>query len=326
MVSDGYAERAIAALLIGCTSVVVLAFAKSVRADSVAPQERRSETEIDAPAEQQLLTAAIEVSGSDGCLTTANVVAEVAVWLRRNHVHELLHIRLHVGDTEVRFEVFDNERATGDRRFHQLPLDCPHRMAVVGLAIAFALDDTLMETVDLGRDGSDTLRASLALEGGFGFDVLAPSTALGAFRFELGFDAARLRLGLIVGYGLPTALGTGQLHTALVAGQLNFCAAAPWTPIGLVVCAGALAGVTRAEGSGYLVNGDTSLPWVAASARTELQFQIAQTLRLTLAAEGLVPIVRPTWQAVTVSGSVTAARTASPIGLALVAGAEVEFN
>ena len=91
---------------------------------------------------QQSLSDAIQLQRRASCLEKARLVAHVKMWLNENSVSSELRVRV-IGDTSNPLAiVFDIERGARVRRraFQSAPKSCDDVHAVVGLAIALAID------------------------------------------------------------------------------------------------------------------------------------------------------------------------------------------
>jgi hypothetical protein len=87
------------------------------------------------------------VSDADACLTSRELVSSACAWLGRSHVDRALSIRVAVGRQGRAADVAlpRGEEVLGLRRFDELPAECSDRRALLGLAIALAIDATLLD-------------------------------------------------------------------------------------------------------------------------------------------------------------------------------------
>src|SRR5690606_3920344 len=85
-------------------------------------------------------------------------------------------------------------------------------------------------------------------------------------------------------------------------------------------CLGVLAGGLLSEGRDFAMTFAPAIPWVAAALRAEVRWLPWDVLALTLAAEGLSPVVRPRIELGDGRGGVLAARDLPPIGVMIALG------
>jgi hypothetical protein len=288
---------------------------------------------------------AVAVDGPE-CVDRKALVGDLAVWLGRDTLDPRIRISVHnEGDHSVTFEILRDGQPIGERRLGGEGMGCARLRAVDGLAVASALDATLLAS--LGR-ASPALappeeprpaaprkapplvvegdKLSVAADGLLLIGVL-PVAVFGGelsvgYRLSSWFEP---RIAFLGTASESFALGNAATDAYLFAGRGEACLLRGGSVLRGRACVGLAAGVIPAEGSGLATNYTVDRPWAAASARLEAEVRIAPALRLVVGTDGLVPFVAPTFEAVGVNGAAAAQRSISPIGLVVRVGVVFAF-
>lgn len=98
------------------------------------------------------ISEALTVSNqTDGCMSQEALINHIVRWLKTDHIEADIHIKVEVqGEKEqdVSFKFFRNEELTAHRSFSILPANCFDRLEAVSLAIALAIDHTVLEGLE----------------------------------------------------------------------------------------------------------------------------------------------------------------------------------
>lgn len=298
------------------------------------------------PAGRVPVAEAIRVDPGASCLDRESLVPVVVAWLGAPELDGRLRVEVR-GDPEVastaHFRILRGGTVIAERSFEPGPEACPDLHAVVGLAIALAIDATVLES--LGADPRDPppsepltpprvppagpqpkepdnpapapaiparrgLGVRAAMEPAFLLEVVPGLGVGGRARVALTpRPQLDVRLALEVGYGpaQPFPGTDGALSSVLVAGRVDVCGARAFAAARVYGCAGAAGGALQAHGHGFTDNASTTLPWVALVLGMGTAIDIAPAVFIGVGADVYVPLVRPR---VTVRGS--AADTADP--------------
>jgi hypothetical protein len=93
------------------------------------------------------LADALQV-GDNRCMTKAELVANVQIWLARPGIDRRIQIVVdQIDDDSLRFVLSREGKPTAERRFHTSDVACPDLRAAVALAIALAIDATVMQAI-----------------------------------------------------------------------------------------------------------------------------------------------------------------------------------
>lgn len=279
------------------------------------------------------LSEILVVSGGGECLAPDALAEQVASWLGRDDADARLRIEVRArGDPPalVEFFVAVDGVPRAQRDFTNLPVACGDVRAVVSLAIALAIDATLLEGIGVGPV-EEAVRferqARVALEA-MGSAGLVPDLVVGG---DLAWEVAwserfESRVGVLVTAPAEAGLDPGRVQRWLAAGHAEVCLARSLGAERMRACVGPAAGVLLARGHAFDRPRSTQLPWVAVSARIDARFPLGAGVDLGLALEGFVPIVRPRLVVEGPGGAgVVAAEDASPVGFAVAIGPAFAF-
>lgn len=278
------------------------------------------------------LADVLRVEPGASCLDAKTLAETIESWLGRPDVEPAV-TKIEVRGDPARAEVVDisveirGERV--ERAFDPGPAKCAELHAVVGLAIAIAVDTSVLE--GLGYDVMEpgeapspqaidperpplTRRTSrpdpppgppttprsvtpvglvLALRGGPWFGVLPGISGGGAGQIELGWRRwIDLRLAMFGGYGGPRVIDEEtRVALGLVGGRVDVCAALPRTRVRPRLCFGPAAGALQIGAKAPGVR-DAIGPWAALLVAPELRVWATRRLAFDLAAALVVPVVR----------------------------------
>lgn len=292
------------------------------------------------------LADAVQV-GTLRCARGDELVATIATWLGRDAVDRRLAIVVEdAGEGAVRFVVRRDGEPVAERRFRAARVACADLRAAVGLAIALAIDATVLDAIE-GEEAAPA-PGTPAPEAPAGPRAEAPPAA----RRWLEVDALvvgvagvlpRPGLGGGLGVGVPLApswvlragawaavaataeVGTGSADVAMVAGEAATCIERPLGLPRVRACGGFAAGRWSARGRGFGVNHAAALPWVAATGGLELRVPLADGLGLSTRLDGYVPVVRPVLEERDERGTPLAATEPPPAGVRASVGVTVAF-
>jgi hypothetical protein len=202
---------------------------------------------------------AIDVDPGATCLDARRLGAHVRTWLGRSRVAADLRVRVQGDPRSARRVEFELVRGAsrGRREFDPTPEGCDETHAVVGLAIALAIDAELLAGLVQPEPPSEPWPpfALLTFELGGGYDVL-PEFSLGARAgVELGlldWLSARAELFAEHAPGIRIAPSPGTFDATLFAGDLRVCAGGALVrPLRIALCGGPAAGAVHARGRDF---------------------------------------------------------------------------
>jgi hypothetical protein len=308
------------------------------------------------------LTEAIEVS-EGACVTHGELVASVETWLGRGAIDR--RIRIIVQEAEPgrpSFVVLREDQPAAERRFRPSRIACPDLRAAVALAIALAIDATILQGLlepapapppppapgpppprpepppaaapapkaTLGeRPAAAAPDAERSLAGEASallFVGVLPELAWGGSIAAL-VPAGPLSLRAAAWATLTSevSVGEGSAELGMVAGEVTACVSRDLGSAGLRGCAGGAAGGWSAHGRGFDANRAAAIPWVAAVGGFGLELPVGGGAALVGRIHGYFPLVRPVLEVTDPAGAPLASREAPAAGLGASLGAMVGF-
>ncbi len=256
-------------------------------------------------------------------------------------------------------------QVVGERRFTTLDVPCEDARAAIGLAIAVAIDNTLLQAlrteppppppasppslsppvaeppVPAPAPPREAPVAGVGL--GASLDVIGilgplPSLAAGfSPAFELmPHRSFELRVAGLATTGSTFTLGTGSVSAAIFAGRIDGCAAfhrgpraegARLAAIRIHACAGLLGGIVHTSVvAGLDASPAPNSPWVSAALRADARVALTSTFGLELALDALAPLTRTEVEATRSDGAVADTRPLAPVGVAVGFGPHFIFR
>jgi hypothetical protein len=257
---------------------------------------------------------------------------------------------------KIGFEVWVGSTAWIERSFDPAPEQCADRHAVIALAIAIALDDTLAEELgliappeplptepivviqatdderpidDLEPRPEPTLRRprlGVTLAAGM-FGGLHPQLGAGGLAT---FDVRPLahfdiRFGGFASHVPDLRFSEGVVASTIAAGRLDLCWGTLPRTVRLRICGGVAAGALHAKPRGFDYNLPQTLPWLAALGGIDLVVLLVGPLALELRIDGFVALQRNILDLSTVNGETVGSLRYGPGGLILAVGPRFEF-
>jgi hypothetical protein len=261
------------------------------------------------PASDQPLAQAIDVSSGATCLEEERLQAQVRTWLGHDRLRADLHVHVQGDDTDPRAVVFRIVLGgkPRERRFDGLPAGCEDATAVVGLAVALAIDANVVSTIVAPVVERPALpaRKVLALQVSAGLEVV-PGASLGlAAGFEYGLGSwISARLDLMAQVSRSNAIeGAAGVFDVVAGGPApQLCAGGAVTgSFRFELCSGVVAGLLHAQGRGYTVSHAATGPWIMASGGARLLFTAG--IPWAIDVDGVFPIYAPAFRAEVSPGS-----------------------
>lgn len=307
------------------------------------------------PTDRSLADALVVEPGAT-CLDRATLLSDLESWRDDPRVDLRVSIRVRgsSGDSRsLEFAVAVGDELVVERSFDPAPSECADLHAVVALAIAIALDNTLagelgiVEAVDplapvdqveaddgdLPRDStrprSSTRRGpALALTAAAGvFAGLTPRLSAGGL---LSFDIRpRDHFDVRVG-GLAThlpnfALDEGEVAVTVAAGRVDLCWGTEPITVRLRLCGGVAGGATVSRGRGFAGNFQRTTPWFAGLAGVDVSVELIGPLALELRIEGVFPFQRTRLDVRSDAGQLLASERFPVVGVLVAVGPRLVF-
>lgn len=278
---------------------------------------------------------ALHVDPGATCLEHDRLTEQVVGWLERDELDPRLTIVVEGDPIEVRtlhFTLHDRGQEIARRDFAPGPSRCEDLHSVVALAIALAVDATVLESVGITEPEEEVVpeppepepsppeptapvatpappppSPGLDLEprprgwqlrararGLVTFGAPPPVGGGGELGLEVGWrNIVDLQAGLWATTAGPQPIEDSTLLITLVAGRVDVCGGPRIRRLRPRVCGGVLGGSALAEGRGFVRDQRTAVPWVAMAFGGDLRIELMPRLDLSLGLDGLVTVVRP---------------------------------
>lgn len=310
---------------------------------------------------QRPLAEALQVDAGASCLEPETLLEHLRSWRSEPELDARIAVLVHGGDDprKIGFEIWVGSTPWIERSFDPAPERCADRHAVVALAIAIALDDTLAEELGIlaplepaieptpsepepvvqateDEQPSDELerpppasrrpRMGLTLAAGMFGGVHPQLGAGGLSSFDIRpvahFD---LRIGGFATHVPDVRFSEGTLASTVAAARLDLCWGTSPRRVRLRVCGGFAGGALHANPRGFDRNLPQTLPWLAVLAGVDLVVLLAGPLALELRVDGLVALQRNVLDLSTMSGDTVGSLRYPAGGLILAVGPRFEF-
>jgi hypothetical protein len=303
------------------------------------------------------------------CLDRDALARHVVGWIHRDRIDRRIEIAVSgapSSPTGVGLTLLRDGQVVGERRFTTLDVPCEDARAAIGLAIAVAIDNTLLQ--DLRADppppppapppvaelpppppppAAAPPREAIGAGAGPGLGMsldfvgmLGPLPSLVA-GLSPAFELTPHRMFEIRIAGLATsastfAVGTGSVSAEIFAGRVDACAVFQLGPraegarlsaIRLRGCAGLLAGIVHTSvAAGLDPSPSPNSPWVSTALRFDARVALAPRFGLQLAVDALAPLTRTDVDAALMDGTVVDRRPLAPVGIAVGFGPHFIFR
>ncbi|HMJ10357.1 MAG TPA: hypothetical protein VK524_03070, partial [Polyangiaceae bacterium] len=191
----------------------------------------------------------------NACLERGSLAREISRWLKREQVDAGLSVAVQVTEARaggVSFFIRRDGVLVGERAFPKLEGTCAELRAALGLAIALALDASVLDSLGVrpapqqsasgvGPQRSTSQRTFSADAGISGLANVLPEPALGvtAGVDVLLVDPLDARLSVLAAGPVSFAVGAGDARASIVAGQIAACGAWRRAWLRSRACAGA---------------------------------------------------------------------------------------
>jgi hypothetical protein len=304
-----------------------------------------------ARADERPLRDALSVNGTPACLDVDSVAAHVVAWLGRDLLDARLSAILEVGadDRRAGFVLLRGGDAIARREFESLPPRCEDRRAAFSLALALAIDATLLESLGIEPraepqppapeparppprveppppDGVElAVRIDAAASMFVGALVDPVIGASGGIALAMD-DLFAVRVGASAGAADEIAISNGLATAELVALHLHGCLLATESIFAFEGCAGMSGGLVFAEGSGFEDSRTTELAWLAPSVRLVGRAPADSAIAILVAVEGFVSVLRPELEVRARDGLVTHSETLGTAGFSASLGLALSFR
>lgn len=307
------------------------------------------------------LAEAVRAPG-EGCLAQQTLAPAIELWLGRARIDRRIRIQVEETEAGARFTLFRDDEAAAERRFEKDELPCADVRAAVALAIALAIDATILnaimvptappsEPVELEetplapeqptprpprtappsppRTKPPERRRAFAMDARlFGSVGVLPEPAVGGGLGVRWPIAQHLRMD-VEGWGTAgrrVEVGPGEATVAMVAGQVEGCFQRREERSSVAACAGAALGRWDATGRGFPRDRSTQLPWAAIVAGLDGSYDLSETWFLAADLTAIVPFVQPVLSVYAEDGSRAATSRAPPAGAFVGVGLGAHFR
>lgn len=338
-------------------------------ADSVAPPDD-SPTPPDGTAAPKMpdvrtLADALVVEPNATCLERETMLEHIRSWRDQDQIDPSIAIRVRGSSENPRsldFVVWFGGEVVIERSFDDAPDSCTDLHAVVGLAIAIALDDALPvelgildpppdpppepEPVEQAPAGEGDVPdfteppaepprrrgPGLALTGAAAaFVSVTPRASFGGL---LSFDIRPLehfdiRVGALATHlpelELDAAGYEGRVAVTVAAGRVDLCWGTTPRRVRARVCGGLAGGATISAGRGYTSDFRRSTPWFAGLVGADVAVLLIGPLALELRLEGVFPLQRTILDVRSPGGQLLARERFAVAGMLVAVGPRFEF-
>ncbi|MFO7564530.1 MAG: hypothetical protein R6X02_17930 [Enhygromyxa sp.] len=298
------------------------------------------------------LADALIVEPGVTCLDRATLLAHLRSWRDSDRIDRRVSVRVRGSDSNPRVLGFmvEGGEAPIERLFSPAPEDCADLHAIVALAIAIALDDTLagelgivapppaVEQIQAGDGDLPRERRpkptpkrkgpglSVTAAGGLFAGLTPRLTGGGLVSFDIRpRDHFDLRIGALATHLPRFDLDSGRVAVTVAAGRFDLCWGTGPFAVRARMCGGLAGGATVSRGSGFSTNFQQTTPWFAGILGADLVAHLVGPLALELRLEGVFPFQRTRLDVRSEAGQLLATRRFPPVGLVLVAGPRFEF-
>lgn len=93
------------------------------------------------------LSDGVIVESGDTCMTTEAIVSRLSSWLRRDEIDASIRVVVRPGTHTASFSFQRGDEAPAERHFDVLPQECTDRVDAVTLAIALAIDPSVLDAL-----------------------------------------------------------------------------------------------------------------------------------------------------------------------------------
>lgn len=268
-----------------------------------------------AHADDRELSEAVSVDAGASCLDAETLLSQLRVWLKRDRIDDRIAVVVrgdaHSSDV-VGFVLERDGEQMAERRFDPAPPRCADLHAALGLAIALAIDASVLADLGIepaqpepapapapvdadGATQAPRLRSSAALLAMGAVAVPASLSVGGALRFELGWvEWLDLRFGAMSLHAPRTPVVTSSAALTLIAGRVDVCARKASTKVAGRLCVGPTAGTMLVQGRGFEGENLSGVaPSVGFAVGGDLQFFVSPRVGLSLGLDAFVPVVGP---------------------------------
>lgn len=306
-----------------------------------------------ARADERPLRDALSVNGAPACLDVDSVAAHVIAWLGRDVLDARLSAIVEVGadDRQAGFVLLRGGAPIARREFEALPSACDDRRAAFSLALALAIDATLLESLGIEPREEpaapapapvpsrppprveppppDDLELAVRIDaaGSLFVGTLADPVIGASGGIALAIDDLfAVRVGASAGAADEIAISNGIATAELVALHLHACLLTTESVFALEGCAGMSGGIVFADGSGFEDSRATELAWLAPSVRLASRVPAGSAIAVLIAVEGFVSVLRPILEVRARDGLVTHSETLGTAGFSVSLGLALSFR
>lgn len=93
------------------------------------------------------LSEGVTVEAGDPCITTETVIRRLSSWLQSEAIDASIHVVVRPGTSSASFSFRRGDGAPSERHFDVVPQDCAARLDAITLAIALAIDPSVLSAL-----------------------------------------------------------------------------------------------------------------------------------------------------------------------------------
>lgn len=296
------------------------------------------------------LAEAISVEPGATCLDHDDLVQQVRMWVGRDQIDDRVRIVVR-GDAQktdqVWFGIEHDGELAASRTFDRAPHRCGNLHAAVSLAVAIAIDATILQEIAPAPPAAaqapapdpptppagttappqrEPTRVGGALEGSILGGMPGRIGGGGLLAIELG-PAPFLDIRLAgLAAGTRESLAAGSVVLVLAAARFDLCPVRTFGAARLRLCVGVASGALHARGRGFEAPRSTSVPWLAVVGGFGVQVPADRRVALGISLDAYVPVVRPTVTVGEPGAAPLASRPMPPVAGSLGIGPVVRFR
>ncbi len=298
------------------------------------------------------------------CLERATLAKEVERRLGSNLLDARIRIEVREAASlrQASFVLYRDDVASGERELEHLDGDCSEITSAVGVSIAVAVQQLLLD-FPLLEPGDDTAESDarmqtetkpetpslppqakrkpavrdptesrvparclgVEVQPGLLFGALPGPALATSVMGEIRLAPAWVgRVGIFGAASVSLPLATGVASGQIAAGRGDLCRQVPLGGLIARSCAGVMIGVIRVAGEGYATSFEQFLPWPSPILRLDSSYPVGHNVRVSVGLDGAAPLVRRRLETTNRAGELLVSKSLPPV--AILAGIGVRYT